>query len=71
MIDISKELQIIKSNVDCVIADRYNTTEKEISNFLSELLMTNKPCRLVTNFKDHLIYNNREEYLRRCNNNKI
>jgi hypothetical protein len=60
-----KELKILKENTMCVIADRYNTYERDYNMFMIDLLMINKSCKIVTKFKDHLIYNNNDEYLRR------
>ncbi len=63
--DSLKELKLLKENTVSVIADRYNTYERDYNIFMIDLLLINKSCKIVTKFKDHLIYNNNDEYLRR------
>jgi hypothetical protein len=65
IVDSLKEIKLLKENTTFVIADRYNTYERDYNIFMIDLLLINKTCKLVTRFKDHLIYYNNDEYLRR------
>lgn len=64
-IDLVQELRIIRNNVNFVIAERYNSLEKEYNIFLIDLLILNKNCRFVTQFKDCMILDYIEEFFKR------
>lgn len=65
IIDSLKEIKILKENTMYVISDRYNTYERDYNIFMIDLLLLNKNCKVVSIFKDHLIFDNTDEFLRR------
>lgn len=62
---LRKQLMTIKNNVSMVIGDRYNTIPTDIDSFMIEMLLMNRPCQLVSKFKDFMIFDYEEEFLSR------
>ena len=48
-----------------VIAERYNTLEKDYTTYMTEVLIMNKPCHIVCKFKDFMIFDFIDEFLKR------
>jgi hypothetical protein len=64
-INLANELKIIKKNINLVIGERYSTFAENIDTYMVDVLLANKACHLTSCFKDHMILDYNEEFLKR------
>ena len=71
-LNLQKELKIkiTKSLLNELLYNRYNTTKNDYNDFILNCLMFNRNCHLVSLFKDYMIYDYIEEFLKRYYNYK-